>query len=948
MVKAVKANWITPDGALSFVCEYEIDQCEQIQVAIRIYRTALPTQFDTVVVFLGAPAEFSIRFPGGYFAFGAIGLECQVSEDGCTIVNVWVKVDYGANENAPSEHASGVLARFTTELLFPDEFAPIILDPSLDPDQPILPAQPEQTLYPVPAGEDQGEAATGDSALFPYIYVRKWPLVSPEQMQLRFITYTPLQSSPPQESLYGSLASASSRREMEELALDFIEGAAPYQGQFVTEADLHMGNFLLLAKLAAFIKRIEYVPAEVQNWVAAHVTPGLTATGSYASDLERIWESYFALVIAPWSEPVLLPQMSILLVAAHVLAQLMPTAAETPMLDHHSLRELAHASIILPKALFPLPPADSSPPSSPPSGQSGWIEAYAIGDLQMVRQRLLRYVPGEIAAIENLMRGERKEISRRSARQQIDMGMADSQESDILNNSAADTRNDLLAETIKTIAEKTSSKNYTNLSTSYGPPTLATVNGGPVTTTVQQGPNSDDVTRFAREVLNQTVNRISRSVGSVRGSSLTQELAETVTSIIDNSSGQTNQVNVLRWVNKVYEARVVNYGQRLMLEFMLVSPAASYQREVASGERVAVGPPLPLASQNIHSFGDITPTNYAHLAAQYGVTEIVPPPLDIRYVSVFLVSGESTLAAMPVGYRAKFAIASAIVAPEALPPTVMVGNKILQSPYAAVAMPSGCGSALAVAVGGCSTSGSPPAASVAVQASNTAQVSVTISCVPTESTMTEWRIKTYNALLAAYQAQRAHRSVIAEHALAGERAPFALRRIEARELRRACLSLVQERCAALTGYPDLTAGSAWGRGLAGPRRQQFIEEMFEWNEMSFRYFRQAGSGAPVLAIDQDGDDAGPLTAFLEADLARVLVPARPELAMDLLYLLSSGTLWEGGKELTPVDSADVPIVNELKTMAVAPHGCHCVGHAWEILVPTAMQIIDGVDLENLR
>ncbi len=903
-------------------------------LSVRIYRSALPTQFDTIAVAPGAPVQWSIRFPGGYYAYGSLSL--VPAPDGVGALCL-IDVHYGPDNGAPELRASGRLGPFPVPIPTP---APC-------PPQPPFP-EPEPEPGPEPAVDPDAppvlepDAGVNDSALFPYMYIRKWPLVDATEAQLRFVHYAPLQASPPQESFYGSLASAADRASMEADALDFIEGATPYQDQFLSAAELLAPPYWQLAELAAVVVELEYDPAAVQAWIAASGLQTMSLTPVYAIAIARLWDSYFALVIAPWSEPALLPRYAKLLVSSHFLACVL-TPPGAAVLNRDSLQELTQASIVLPKAVFPVQAAASSPPlASPPPGASGWIGSYAIGDLHMVRQRLVAYAPGEIAAIETVMRGERREVSRRHARHQIEMDVARYGADEQLDNTAVDTRSDLLAETLKTIAEKTTNKNYNNLNSSYGPPTTATVSGGPVVTTVQQGPNSEDVTRFAREVLNRTVNRISRSVGTLRSSSLALESTETVVSTVDNTQGVANQMCVFRWINKVYTARVVNYGQRLMLEFMLDKPALAYRREVELGQRSAACPPRAPAAQGVLSFEDIERDNYARLAAEYRATGISPPPAEMSYVSAVLSAGEAKLVALPPACRARFAVVNAISAPGSAGPAVMVGNKTVVSPYGAVAMPAGCGSSLPVAVAGPPASLSPP--STAEAGAAPALVTVTITCVPSDSAMAEWRIQTYQALMQAYTVLCSGYMALAGQSGCGQRPALAARRIEASELRRGCLRLVQERCVALNGVSG--AADQLQRGTA---RSEFIEDMFEWNEMSVRYYRTDGDGMHSLNLDQDAEGAIPLAAFLDADLARTMVPARPQHAMELLYLLSSGMLWQGGDGLVPVDSLDVPIVNELKTLGRACSPVqHCVGKSWEVVVPTAMQIIEGVSLGALQ
>ena len=86
-----------------------------------------------------------------------------------------------------------------------------------------------------------------------------------------------------------------------------------------------------------------------------------------------------------------------------------------------------------------------------------------------------------------------------------------------MQNDAADERSNLQEESRKTVAEATETNQYNKFTSSYGPPTQATLDGS-WSKTVQPGatPGLDDTTRFARDILNKTVNRISRSVSLTR------------------------------------------------------------------------------------------------------------------------------------------------------------------------------------------------------------------------------------------------------------------------------------------------------------------------------------------------------------------------------------------------------------------------------------------------
>ena len=44
----------------------------------------------------------------------------------------------------------------------------------------------------------------------------------------------------------------------------------------------------------------------------------------------------------------------------------------------------------------------------------------------------------------------------------------------------------------------------------------------------------------------------------------------------DNKLGTGHVIGIYRWVDKYYKARLINYGKRLMLEFIVPEPAAFY------------------------------------------------------------------------------------------------------------------------------------------------------------------------------------------------------------------------------------------------------------------------------------------------------------------------------------------------------------------------------------
>ncbi len=819
--------------------------------------------------------------------------------------------------------------------------------------EPIPPPDPPPWIPPDPGepgrGGDGPIIAAEPGELFPYVYIRHWPKIPEENLEYGFFGYAP--ASPPASSFIGDLGNAvpEGRTKMEKLALDFIDGAAPYQGQFIATRTSLAGPVRDFAQVALRLRRPEPWPEEWVDQLCFDVNVLLRRYGetgayldstAYLTTIDQVWQSYFALVVMLGYDQALLADFGLTLWLANAIDKAL---AAGPAGDLHvedgltpGQRALLHqASVLLPADVFPLPPAAQWPGLLSPPGNGGWVEPYAVGDLQMVRQRLVRYSAGEIARIENVMRGERREVSSRQARQQLDVEQVRSDERQILESDDADERLSLLEEASRTVAGKTISDGYVGFTTSYGPPTQATVDGTRNRITTSQAPGGDDVTRFAREILSKTVNRMTRKVGTVRASSILSQVEDAVVSVIDNSAGGGNLCAVYRWVNKVYEACVVNYGNRLIMEFVVRLPAADLAARRATGPDRPPDVAVPPARLAIDSFEDVTPENYPQLCAAYGVTDISPPPAPRKLVTVALRAGDEAQVAIPPGYCASTARAGCVSTPPGPPPEILVGYQLVAPGGDAAALDSyGEDSTLPVSVADVAATLSPPVSPAVL-------VNVEIECARTPRRMAEWQIEIYGALVKAYrQDVERRRTVVVEGALPlSPLSPLAVREIVRRELKRGCTRLLLARGAAIAGGEDAAAQSPPVAEVDQPRTVQFLDEALEWPEMTYMFQHGHPDGDAGRA---DGDDAL-FAGFLDAAHARVLVPVRPERAIAFLYFYTAGMIWDGPDWLVAVNGEDVHVVDDLKRVGRDRAPERRVGPPWEVVVPTAMQILDDLD-----
>ncbi|MDH4320758.1 MAG: hypothetical protein OEV73_04590 [Desulfobulbaceae bacterium] len=827
---------------------------------------------------------------------------------------------------------------------------------------PVPPIPPPGPEPPPPDPESPVEVEEWGGELFPYIYMRPWPRISDRDLVLHFVDY---RSGPSSSGvLYAKLIGSPppDRFSIEQQAVAYLNGDGNWQGQFVE--DVYKlpgicGRFPALARYArdlrdrgldqavADIARLLDLPEE--KWADC------LASAEYLATLARLQDSYFALVIVAGYDR---PDLSILteaLAAANLFAALVGN--RSVFVDDAVFRAMARAAIVLPQAVFPLPPYPASPPRSEADGE--WIEPYAIGDLQMVRHRLVRYQPGEIAAIANVLKGERREVRSRNLQTARETVRDEVVEESRLDHEDRAGRTDLASAIEKTIADTVTITDYDpdkGFKTTYGPPSTVTFDGS--WSVEKKGvaggdPAREEVARFARRILSRTVQRVQRRIHRVREVISANENEETVISVFDNVSGESNLYGVYRWLNKVYRVSVVHYGTRLMIEFLLTRPAAEYIRTELRLHGVSCCEPLPPEHFGVFSHLDITSENYATLAAYYRVTELAPPPLARRVVSAGLTANQNGLVSLPEGYQAVSAVIEAAeltgAARQAL--AGLVGSQ----PFSLESGGQGVEVTLnreletvPVALTSGLTLASPPGLVV------DCYLNVEITCVPSAVHWAQWQIGIYGGIVKGYRQRRQeyHRRPGNDAAPSPVRSSQSCRRIERSVLRERCMALLlsrHERLVGVAGQGEEPSPFAVNR----PRYLRFFENVFEWREMTYDFSLaldgdDLGGGSRASLAGMAGDDEL-FARFLQAGQARVLVPANPRHAMAVLYYLTSAMIMPVDNSVVPVHGADVAIANDLRKAGpgkIDDDGR--VSSSWEEVVPTIMQVLqDGGTLPGV-
>ncbi|HKU74726.1 MAG TPA: hypothetical protein VJR02_12515 [Pyrinomonadaceae bacterium] len=578
-----------------------------------------------------------------------------------------------------------------------------------------------------------------------------------------------------------------------------------------------------------------------------------------------------------------------------------------------------------------------SQPTVPNTSPSS-IRPIGIADLLQVRQKIKRYVPGEIAHIENIMMGESKKRNHRQSTRIVEARLLETEttKEDSRDLQTAE-RFELQQETSEVIKEEASREVGVSMSASYGPFAGATVNLNFVRANTREE-NNKTATRFSREITDKAVQRTQERVLERRTVTTEREFEETNKHGFDNKLGDAHVVGIYRWVDKIYEAQVVSYGLRMIFEFVVPEPAALYKHAltVLPKEGVSFQRPDPpgYCMRNTKTFisltpGDIDVSNYLFWVSKYGVNNVAPPPPTYKIIgtalgdenkneddSSVIISNEEMQ--VPSGYRAvkAWVKGNGTVWPESngelSQPTLgfYVGRTFI-GPWASAAMHNEDG-----------------IIPLAVFGYRIASFSVTIEvlCERSREAYETWQIETYNAILSAYNEKKSQfdsemtRLEATGQIQFGSRPPEINRDIERTELKRASISMLtgqhfddfdaMRRGVPQYGYPQMDLAEAQAEG----NYIQFFEQAFEWVNSTYRFYPYYWARKDDWPKYLQLDERDPIFAkFLQAGAARIQVPVRPGFESAVSYFLLTGNRpWEEESEFNIDGSLYVSMIDEIR------------------------------------
>jgi hypothetical protein len=468
---------------------------------------------------------------------------------------------------------------------------------------------------------------------------------------------------------------------------------------------------------------------------------------------------------------------------------------------------------------------------------------------------------------------------------------------------------------------------------------------------------------YAQEVTNRSLERIIEKVRTERISKLTEEFEENNKHGLDNRGGDQHVVGVYRWVDKIYEAQVVNYGKRLMFEFMLPEPAAFHlwaMSNAGASAQVTMEKPMDprSATPSLSSPAEIDDKNYSLFAGRYGAM-VTPPPAQTLTVEIAYAADQ-----LPAPPKAFAQAKNDLKIPEGYQP---IRARIITGMVDGwISVGIGNDGVWIDCAENSSTNKKYPQTIELTMLNETGTLPVTISgltemyalnisvtCQVTQTAYEAWQIKTFQAIIEGYENKKAqYQQAVAEaKAQSGVTIqgtnPAINRQIEQQELKKGCLKwlLNSEHFGSVATNYARTEPDDWSNAeaqcptmemsdatIAHAYQAKFLEQAFEWGIMTYSFFPYFwGKEERWRKLYQLNDTDPIFLNFLQAGMARVVVPVQPGFENQVLSFLHTGQLWN--LKGVPENPLYQSIMADLAEIAKVE------GKPWEVRVPTALTIL---------
>ena len=610
--------------------------------------------------------------------------------------------------------------------------------------------------------------------------------------------------------------------------------------------------------------------------------------------------------------------------------------------------------------------ADAAPAASPTGGLpagygavrppvQGLIRPPGVAELLSVRQEHSAYRLGAIAHIENVLAGESLVRTHRRLDRTEELTLTETERTETDERDLQTTdRFELVNETGSVVSSESELEVGATVSASYGP-VSATANFG-YTSSSARTDTARQATTKAHETVDRAVHRLTERTRELRQRTTTREVEETNQHTLANDN--SNNTGIYRWVDEEFTVGVYSYGTRLMIEAHVPEPGA-WLRWAATGAATSPPPTRPALPGGVPltDASQVDPSNYRQLAAQHGAVVDPPPELFTRVglalhqeyqgdtpqasTAAFLFYKSDSTLEVAEGYRAIRATGVIYASAWRFDVFLAVGSTHFRDTSAGEAMP-----VVVNAVLNDQNSQVP----IAFTINNAWGYAMTLEllCQRTDRALEAWQLRTFTTLQQAYEQRR---SAWEEEQRAAEisagiavpgRNPAINRQLEHAELKRAVIALLAgiplDQFGAITTTQDLEPYVDETATLGQAPAIAFYEQAFEWEQSihSLYPWFWGRHGTWRQGVDAAAQADAQHEAFLDAGVARVVVPVRPGFEPTALHFLATGRLWSGGAPPQIGDPLYVSIAQELVAAQMADAGGVLLGDEWTVRTPTTL------------
>ncbi|KAB1232513.1 hypothetical protein [Chryseobacterium viscerum] len=277
-----------------------------------------------------------------------------------------------------------------------------------------------------------------------------------------------------------------------------------------------------------------------------------------------------------------------------------------------------------------------------PSGYG--IQMLGIADYRRVVSTISRYIPAEVAHIENLMASEfREKVTTKETTTEITEFESSETETEKLNETSTNDRFQMQNEVARILNDQRTNNVNSNVSVG-GQGYSATLSTGNSATNSKEESNKQAVTE-AQEITNKAVEKIVSKVKREKTTKITEKFIDVNKYGFDNRGNKEHVSGVYRHINAVYRNRIHNYGRRLMIEFSIPEPALIHKLATRIDDtklydelKKYKAPNDP--SKMLKSIDDINESNYLNFSIAFDIT-LDAPPTTFQYIMPKQQSGKA-------------------------------------------------------------------------------------------------------------------------------------------------------------------------------------------------------------------------------------------------------------------------------------------------------------------